>query len=243
MSALAGQRVLVTGTHRGIGAACAMAFAAAGAWVICADRRLSGETVATIRAGGGKAEIWQCDVTDPDSVEALFDALGEAGPAPQALVHCAGISHEGGLLETGIEDFDRLVATNLRGTFLVGQAAIRMMRPAGGRVILLASDLGHRGAAGLSAYAATKHAVMGLVRSWALEFAPGITVNALCPGPVDARPGEPGPHRWRLRTPDAPMRRLAKPDEVAAAAVFLAGPGGAFITGQGIGVNGGSAMP
>jgi len=134
VSDLSGLGVLVTGAHRGVGAAVAIAVAAAGASVICVDRRLCGETVATIRAAGGRAEIWQCDVADEDSVRALFDALADARFRLDMVVHCARIAGDAPALDTATADFDRLMAVNLRGTFLVGRAAMGMMRGAGGRI-------------------------------------------------------------------------------------------------------------
>ena len=103
------------------------------------------------------------------------------------LVHCAGIIHEAPLLDTPIADFDRVIAVNLRGSFLVGQAAIRLMEGTAKApsVILIASDMAYYGRETFSPYVASKHGVLGLMRSWAKEFAPRILVNALCPGPID----------------------------------------------------------
>jgi len=120
-----------------------------------------------------------------------------------------------------------------------------MTQQNGGRIVLLASDLGYLGRETFSPYVASKHAVLGLARSWAIEFAPGILVNAICPGPIES--GVPTANgvaqAWRERELDIPLHRFGEPDEVAAMAVFLAGPSARFITGQGFGVNGGSVMP
>jgi len=202
---LSGQRVLVTGTHRGSGAACATALAGAGAAVICADRRLSGETVATVRAAGGTAEIWQCDVADPDSVGALFDALRDSGTPLDAVVHCARFTQPGPAHAMALSSFDRMLGVNLRGTFRVGCEAIRMMADRGGRLIVCAqSPAGPPGPA-----SALQQAVAGLARSWAVEGAPHIAVNAI------ALP----------ETADAAER-------TARLALLLAGPEGAALTGQ-----------
>lgn len=161
------------------------------------------------------------------------------------LVHCAGVIHEAPLLATDVAAFDRVIGVNLRGSFLVGKAAIALMRGRGGRVILTASDLAYSGRETFSPYVASKHGVLGLTRSWAKEFAPDILVNALCPGPIDTEMlgAAQMSDEWRARELDIPLARFGRPEEIAAMAVFLAGPGGSFVTGQGIGVNGGSVMP
>jgi len=181
VSDLSGLGVLVTGAHRGVGAAVAIAVAAAGASVICVDRRLCGETVATIRAAGGRAEIWQCDVADEDSVRALFDALADAQFRLDMVVHCARIAGDAPALDTATADFDRLMAVNLRGTFLVGRAAMGMMRGAGGRIVLIAAAVPDP-APGAGAFAASQAGVGALARAWAHEVGPDIAVNAVRPG-------------------------------------------------------------
>jgi len=238
--------VLVTGARRGIGKAAAMAFAEAGANLALADIEDPAETADAICTRGGHALSITADVTDEESVLRLMKAVRDRFRKLDVLVHCAGIIDARPLLKTSVEDFDRVIAVNLRGTFLVGREAIRTMaRQNGGRIVLLASDLGYLGRETFSPYVASKHAVLGLTRSWAIEFAPGILVNAICPGPIET--GAPVAngvaHAWRERELDIPLHRFGKPDEVAAMAVFLAGPSARFITGQGFGVNGGSVMP
>lgn len=244
MSGLDGSRVLVTGAHRGIGAACARAFAAAGARVACADIRAPEATLAALDGGDTAHRALVCDVADEGSVAAMVAEVGQAFGGLDVLVHCAGVIHEAPLLETDVDAFDRVIAINLRGSFLVGKAAIAMMQGRGGRVILTASDLAYSGRETFSPYVASKHGVLGLMRSWAKEFAPGILVNALCPGPIDTEMlgAATMSEEWRARELDIPLGRFGRPEEIAAMAVFLAGPGGAFVTGQGIGVNGGSVM-
>lgn len=244
MSGLEASRVLVTGAHRGIGAACARAFAAAGARVACADIRAPEATLAALDGGDTAHRALVCDVADEGSVAAMVAEVGQAFGGLDVLVHCAGVIHEAPLLETEAGAFDRVIAINLRGSFLVGKAAIAMMQGRGGRVILTASDLAYSGRETFSPYVASKHGVLGLMRSWAKEFAPGILVNALCPGPIDTEMlgAATMSEEWRARELDIPLGRFGRPEEIAAMAVFLAGPGGAFVTGQGIGVNGGSVM-
>jgi 3-oxoacyl-[acyl-carrier protein] reductase len=246
MTALKDRLVLVTGAHRGIGAACARAFAAAGARLACADVRKPDATVAALapqRNGSGHLSL-VCDVADQGSVGAMFEEIGERFGALDVLVHCAGVIHEEPLLETSVEAFDRVIGINLRGSFLVGKGAIALMEGREGRVILTASDLAYSGRATFSPYVASKHAVLGLTRSWAKEFAPRILVNALCPGPIDTEmlgAANMSPE-WRARELDIPLARFGRPEEIADMALFLAGPGGTYVTGQGIGVNGGSVM-
>lgn len=236
-------RVLVTGAARGIGQAVALAFAGAGTRVAAADLRAMDDTAA--RAPG--ILPLACDVADAASVSVMAEAVRARFGGLDVLVHCAGIIHEAPLLDTPVEAFDRVMAVNLRGSFLVGQAAIRLMRgtpEAPGRVLMVASDMAHYGRETFSPYVASKHGVLGLVRSWAKEFAPRILVNALCPGPIDTEmlgAAHMSP-KWRAKELAIPLARFGRPEDVAQTALFLAGDGGRFFTGQGIGINGGSVM-
>ena len=157
----------------------------------------------------------------------------------------AGILIDKPLLETTAADFDRLVGVNLRGAFLVGREALRMMKAQGsGRVINVTSELAYLGRANCSLYCASKGGVLSMTRAWAREFAPAILVNALAPGPTDTPllgPESMTPE-MRAKEADNPLGRIAHPDEIAAAAVFLAGDGATFMTGQCISPNGGAAM-
>lgn len=241
-------RVLITGAHRGIGAACALAFAGTGARVALADIRRPEATAQAARAAGA-AEVLDlaCDVSDEGSVNALGRAIDAAFGGLDILVHCAGVIHEAPLLETPIADFDRVIAINLRGSFLIGQMAIGRMQgtaEAPARAILIASDMAYYGRETFSPYVASKHGVLGLVRSWAKEFAPRILVNAICPGPIDTEMlGAANMSAdWRAKELAIPLARFGQPQEIAALALFLAGDGGRYFTGQGIGPNGGSVM-
>jgi len=242
---LTGKRALVTGASRGIGAACARALAECGAWVACVDLRPVEDTVDAIENGIGRAAGYRCDVADEASVcDAISRVRHDAGRI-DVVVHCAGIMHEKPLLQTSMEEFDKVMAVNLRGAFLIGRETIRTMTGEGGRIIMIASDLSYLGRETFSPYVASKHGVMGLVRSWSREFAPKILVNAICPGPIDTMmlDAENMSPEWRQKELDIPMARFGQPREIATTAVFLAGDGAGYITGQGIGVNGGSVMP
>jgi 3-oxoacyl-[acyl-carrier protein] reductase len=144
-----------------------------------------------------------------------------------------------------IADFDRLLGVNLRGAFLVGREALRaMVRRGEGRVINLASELAYLGRANCSAYCASKGGVLSRTRSWAREFAPAILVNAIAPGPTDTAMltgGSTSPETL-VKEAQIPLARLGRPEEIASVAVFLAGPGATFITGQCLSPNGGAVM-
>lgn len=243
------RRVLVTGAYRGIGAACALAYAGAGARVALADIRRPEETAdAALAAGAAEVIDLACDVSDEASVAALGQSIDATFGGLDVLVHCAGVIHEAPLLETPVADFDRVIAINLRGSFLVGQMAIGRMAGTAddpSRAILIASDMAYYGRETFSPYVASKHGVLGLVRSWAKEFAPRILVNAICPGPIDTEMlgAANMSAEWRARELAIPLARFGQPQEIGALALFLGGDGGRYFTGQGLGPNGGSVMP
>ena len=245
MSRFSVQNVLITGANQGIGAATAKVLSEQGMRVACADIVIPDATVSSLTKHKQGHISLACDVSDETSVLALFSHLDSHFGPLDALVHCAGVIDERPLLETAVEDFDRVLSINLRGSFLVGREAIRRMECREGRIVLTASDLGVSGRETFSPYVASKHGVMGLMRSWAKEFAPHILVNALCPGPIDTEMlgANNMTPEWRARELDIPLSRFGHPEEVAQMAAFLIGPNAKFITGQGIGVNGGSVMP
>ena len=245
LKSMAGKTALVTGAARGIGRACAIELATQGVTVACADVE---EPLATMKAVSdldGKGSAFTCDVADESSVSRLFEKIEQESGGLDILVHCAGVMDKRPLLETRIQDFQRVVDINLTGTFIVGREAIRMMQHGGGRIILIASDLSYLGRETCSAYVASKHGVLGLTRSWAKEFAPHILVNAICPGPIDTPmlDADNMSAEWRALELGIPLQRFGEAGEIAEMAVFLASDKARFITGQGIGVNGGSVMP
>jgi 3-oxoacyl-[acyl-carrier protein] reductase len=243
--ALEGKRALVTGAASGIGQAIAIGFAAEGAQVAVVDRAPIAKIESVVAEIGGKAFAVRADVAEEAAVLALFEtALARLGGL-DILVNNAGILIEKPLLETTASDFDRLIGVNLRGSFLVGREALRVMSRQGeGRVINIASELAYLGRANCSIYCASKGGVLSMTRSWAREFAPHILVNAIAPGPTETpmlTGGSTAPETLAQEA-QIPLGRLGRPEEIASAAVFLAGPGAMFITGQCLSPNGGAVM-
>ena len=245
---LAGKRALVTGGASGIGRAIAVAFAAEGARVAVVDRAPAAKietVVAEIAAAGGRAIAMRADVAKEAQVLAMVETVLARFGGLDILVNSAGILIEKPLLETSAGDFDWLIGVNLRGTFLVGREALRLMvRQGGGRVINIASELAYLGRENCSIYCASKGGVLSLTRSWAREFAPGILVNAIAPGPTGTPMlgAEFTSPETLAKEAQNPLGRIGRPEEIAAAAVFLAGPGATFMTGQCVSPNGGAVM-
>ena len=229
--------VLVTGGNRGIGRAIAQRFAASGCRVTICGRSAPREALpANIR-------FHACDVADADQVRALFGKLG----ALDILVNNAGVGGENPLDEAEDEDWHRIIATNLTGTYLCSKAALPLLPQESGRIINIASVLGLRGVAGATAYCAAKHGVVGFTRALALELAPlRITVNAICPSWVKTDMAQ---QRWRetgMSEADAashmPTGRITTPEEVAGAAFYLASKEAGNITGQTLTLDGGAII-
>jgi len=256
---LTNKLAFITGGGRGIGRAIALAFAREGAGVSLAARTRSQiETVADeVRSEGGAAGAFECDVALLGEVERAFElTIKEFGRAPDILVNNAGIVETAPFLKTDEAMWQRLVAVNLTGTYHCARFALpAMMAGHWGRIINIASIAGKTGAPYISAYAASKHGVLGLTRSLALEVAAqGITVNAICPGYVDTEMTSRGVENIVAKTGKSadstldaikkmsPQNRLITAEEVAALAVLLASEEGRGINGQAINVDGGTVL-
>lgn len=242
---LNGKRALVTGAGRGIGAAIAISLAQAGAELVLCDLHEPAQTVDAIKNEGGSATGMACDVSEVEATAKLFKALDQTWGGLDIAVNAAGILIESKIIDMHIDDFDRIVAVNLRGTFLIAQGAARRMKQAGaGRLITISSELAYLGREDFSAYCATKAGVVGLTRSLARELAPDILVNSVAPGPTDTAmlDQESMSPEWREKELQIPLGRFGRPEEIAALVRFLCGPDAGFFTGQTLSPNGGAVM-
>ena len=245
---LTGKIALVVGAANGIGRATALAFAAAGAAVACADVEAAGarQTAADIDAGGGKALPVALDVTDGASCRAAVAAAVERLSGLDVLLYgAADADRTATVLEMDEAAWDRVVRINLTGAFLMVKAALpAMIARGGGSVILIASQLGRVGSAGRPAYCATKGALIQLAKVLATDHAAqGIRANTLSPGAIETRRML---QRWknmdearRMLGPKHLLGRLGQPEEIARAAVFLASDASTFMTGSDLLVDGG----
>jgi 3-hydroxybutyrate dehydrogenase len=259
MNKLANRVALITGGGRGIGRAIALAFAREGAAVaVVARTALEVASVAEeINAECGVRTMHAtCDVADRESVALTFSDVEEHLGSVDVLVNNAGIAESAPLIKTSDELWQRHLAINLTGTFYFTRDALPAMVERGwGRIINVASIAGKTGAPYIAAYSASKHGVLGLTRSCALEVATkGVTVNAICPGYVDTKMTERALENIEARTGKSatealeilermnPQNRLVTPEEVAALALLLASEEGRSINGQAINVDGGSVL-
>lgn len=242
---LAGRVALVTGAGSGLGRSIALAFAAAGAALAVVD--VDGPAARrTLEMAGGRGDGVPADVADPRAVEEAVAALSDRlGPADIA-VNNAGIApkRRTPLHEMSVDDWERVLAVNLTGAFLVCRAVLPAMVERGSGVIInVASAAGLVALPGRSGYAASKGGLIQLTRTLAAEYAEaGIRANALCPGYIDTplvREGFADPERAARVTATIPMRRIARPEEIADAALFLASDRSSYMTGQTLVVDGG----
>lgn len=240
-----GRTALVVGASRGIGAETAKAFAREGARVVLASRDTAGlEKVAgEIGADGGSAIVHPLDLADASSVRALGERLDrETGHLDFAFNNAGEGSPPTPLAEIPAEAFDRVQRVTVLGTFLALQQEIpRMLQGGGGSIVNMSSTAGVQGFPGGGAYVAAKHAVIGLTKSAALDYAErGIRVNVVAPGPIDTQRLKAAPETYREQTRRAvPMRRIGRPEEVAEVVLWLCSDRSQFVTGTTVFVDGG----
>jgi len=244
---LTGKRCLVTGAGRGIGRAIAIAFAREGAAVAVLDRRedLAAEVAGLLRDQGATAAAVTADVSLENSVNDGIAAARNALGGIDVLVNNAGIDTNSRVIDMPVAMWDEMMAVNLRSVFLCTRAVLPcMIERHWGRIINISSQLAHKGAAEMAHYAAAKAGVIGLTRSLAYEVAQdGITVNAICPGPVDTELFRNIPETWRTRKlAELPIGRAGTVDEIAPTAVLLASDEGSFYIGATLNPNGGDVM-
>jgi 3-oxoacyl-[acyl-carrier protein] reductase len=245
---LSGKVALVTGGSRGIGRAAAEALAKCGAHVVVnyvSNEAAARDTAQAIEQAGGKVELAQFDVANGEVAEKAIAEVAKRLGRLDILVASAGVAVDGLLLRLKDEDFDRILAVNVKGSLACARAAIRtMMRAKTGRIVFLSSVVGEMGNAGQTAYAASKAALLGITKSLAREYASrGITVNAVTPGFVDTdmTSGLTDDQKSSMLSA-VPLGRTGTASEIAAAIVYLASDEAGYVTGQALRVNGGMYM-
>jgi len=247
MNELTGQIAVVTGAGRGIGKAIALRFAAAGADVVCVSRTEANSTAVAeeVRGLGRRSWALAVDVSDGAQVMAAGEKiLAETGRV-DILVNNAGVTRDGLLMRMSEADWDTVLGTNLRGAFLFTKAFTRtLLKQRSGRIINIASVIGLIGNAGQANYAASKAGLIGFTKSVARELGSrGVTCNAIAPGFIET--DMTAVLSADIRTAllkQIPLGDFGKAEDVAAAAVYLAGPGGRYVTGQVLSIDGGMVM-
>ncbi|MFT5051505.1 MAG: 3-oxoacyl-[acyl-carrier protein] reductase [Chlamydiales bacterium] len=246
---LAGQVALVTGASRGIGRAIALALAGRGARVACVATRVenaqgTADLCSEIAGEDGQARPFGVDVADTTAVAELVSVVHKEMGGLNLLVNNAGITRDQLMLRMTEDDFDRVIAVNLKGAWNFSKAATRPLMKCSGRIINIASVVGLTGNAGQANYAASKAGLIGLTRSMAKELAGRrVCVNAVAPGFIetDMTAELDDSARTALQS-SIPLARIGTPEDIAAAVEFLAGPSGSYITGQTLVVDGGLSL-
>lgn len=246
MSLLEGKTALVTGGGRGIGRAIAQALAEAGATVYIAARgadQLAAAAESLDPRGEGRVRPVTIDVSDAASVKAGVKQIADDGARVDILVNSAGVNLRGPIETLPEETWDRVIDTNLKGVFLMGQAVFPMMKESGGKVVNIASLMAEIARPTISPYAASKGGVRQLTKAMAVEWAPyDIQVNGITPGFIATEMNLPLMQDKAFNdfiVNRTPAKRWGKPEDIAAAALFLVSPGANFVTGQILAVDGG----
>ncbi len=248
MGKLEGRVAIVTGGASGIGAGIAVAFAREGADVVVADRVCEADAsrvLEGIARHGRRGVFVRTDVADEDSVAALAATAAARFEAVDILVNNAGIFTESLLENMSVAEWDRVLGTNLRGTFLCTRAFLNPMLERGfGRIINIASQLGQIGGGSVAHYSASKAGIIGLTKALAREVATrGVLVNAIAPGPIETPLLDSETQQWRsAKLAELPIGRFGAVDEVTPTAVLLASADGSYYVGQTLGPNGGDVM-
>jgi NAD(P)-dependent dehydrogenase (short-subunit alcohol dehydrogenase family) len=239
---------IITGAGSGIGLAAAIRFASEGARVILADIKKSHKEAGEVKRHGGEAYFYQVDISKPQKVDRLFDKVMNKCGRLDILVNNAGIELAKKIPETSPDEWDHLMDVNLKGVFLCSRAAIPLMQRQGGGIIInVASELGLVGGSEIAAYCASKGGVVQLTKAMAIDHASDhIRVNCVCPGPVEtpllrrilACSKDPDKEKRRMIS-KIPLKRLAKPEDVANVILFLASEESSFMTGASVAVDGG----
>ena len=244
----AGRLAVVTGGGRGIGRAIAVRLAREGANVAVIYRSnddAAGETAELVREAGAQCEVFRGDVASREDVEKIFEGVGEAFGRLDILVNNAGVTRDNLMMRMKEEEFDEVLQTNLKGTYLCTKAVLRsMVRARWGRILNVTSVVGLVGNAGQANYAASKAGIIGFTKSVAREVAQrNITVNAVAPGYVETEltGGLDESVKEQIRA-QIPAGRIGEPEEIADAVAFMVGEKASYLTGQTIAVDGGMVM-
>jgi 3-oxoacyl-[acyl-carrier protein] reductase len=238
---------LITGASRGIGRVCAERMAAGGARVVLAARQVEKleEAAAAIRAAGGEAFVVAIDLSSPESIKEAFSKASKEFGRIDILVNNAGVTRDGLAMRMKREDWNVVIETNLSGSFFCMQQVIPgMIRERWGRIVNIASVVGEAGNPGQANYVASKAGLIGLTKSLAQELASrNVTVNAVAPGFIETDMTASLSEEFKTKIVESvPLKRIGKPEDVAAAVHFLCGDEAGYITGHVLDVNGGMYM-
>jgi len=248
-----GKIAIVTGGAMGIGEATARKLALAGASVVILDpnEEAGRKTAAAIRSAGGQCTYYRCDVSQSHEVEQAISQVTGQGRSIDIVVSNAGIQHYGDVITTTEQEWERVLAVNLKGCFLLAKFCVPHMLQSGGAIVVLGSVQSFTAIKNSVVYVTSKHALLGLTRAMALDYASrGIRVNCVCPGTIDT----PMVHWSASLAPDPKevirtcermhaLGRIGKPEEVADAVLYLVSPLSSFITGAALLVDGGMLVP